>query len=237
MPRKQKLCERQFLPEDSGAEEPKGDLQQEEPQSVPDQEDVVKHEAKRMRLEETSEKEEEFEEFETLHSSAPTHSIHEEVILKEEPKQARQSIPWGAESFDEFLFYCCPECDSKYKDCQSFMDHAMQEHENSNVEINSENDDQGCLEEEEDGDVDPLMDVVENIKQESQDKEVIKVSKPLKCDMCVKTFEKKQFLLYHMRHSHFVGDEVVYLDCEVCEKKKFKSMELLSRHKKICKGP
>ena len=64
--------------------------------------------------------------------------LHERHFLPEDPikqeaKRAKQMIPWGAENLDEFLFYCCPECDDKFKESQSFLDHAMHSHETSNL--------------------------------------------------------------------------------------------------------
>ena len=37
--------------------------------------------------------------------------------------------PWDVPNLEEFLYYCCPECDHKIKDCQSFVEHALVEHE------------------------------------------------------------------------------------------------------------
>ena len=39
--------------------------------------------------------------------------------------------PWGATNLAEFLFYCCPECDIKFKDSQIFVDHALKTHESA----------------------------------------------------------------------------------------------------------
>ena len=36
--------------------------------------------------------------------------------------------PFDVESIDEFLFYCCPQCDIKCKDGKSFIKHARQIH-------------------------------------------------------------------------------------------------------------
>ena len=37
--------------------------------------------------------------------------------------------PFDVESIDEFLFYCCPQCEIKCKDGKSFIEHATQTHE------------------------------------------------------------------------------------------------------------
>ena len=36
--------------------------------------------------------------------------------------------PWIVENLEEFLYYCCPECDVKSKDTQSFIEHALINH-------------------------------------------------------------------------------------------------------------
>ena len=36
--------------------------------------------------------------------------------------------PWIVENLEEFLYYCCPECDVKTKDTQSFIEHALLNH-------------------------------------------------------------------------------------------------------------
>ena len=88
-----------------------------------------------------------------------------------------EMIPWGVKNIEEFLFYCCPECDEKYKDCQNFVDHAMQTHDlaqvsrlpTSNIEMEEIIQDE--LEDKEDS-MDPLsfeIDIVEEIKQELQE--------------------------------------------------------------------
>ena len=40
----------------------------------------------------------------------------------------KQENPFDVESIDEFLFYCCPQCDIKCKDWKSFIKHARQIH-------------------------------------------------------------------------------------------------------------
>ena len=37
--------------------------------------------------------------------------------------------PWLVSSFEEFLFYCCPECDIKTKEKGQLYEHAVQEHQ------------------------------------------------------------------------------------------------------------
>ena len=48
--------------------------------------------------------------------------------MDEESKYEFQS-PWKVENLDEYLFYCCPECDHKTKTKSLFIDHACKVHE------------------------------------------------------------------------------------------------------------
>ena len=59
----------------------------------------------------------------------PERQFLPEDHLKQEAKRPKQMIPWGEENLDEFLYYCCPEWDDKFKESQSFMDHAIHRHE------------------------------------------------------------------------------------------------------------
>ena len=111
MPRKQVLLERQYLPEDAIVTKPKPPRKQviSERQFLPEDDTKPKPQTE------------------------PPQCIH---LAPEKPKVKKTShaFPWGAESLDEFLFYCCPECDMKFKDCQNFLDHARLSHEDSGME-------------------------------------------------------------------------------------------------------
>ena len=37
--------------------------------------------------------------------------------------------PWDIEQLDDFLFYCCPECDHRTKNFEPFFNHAISTHE------------------------------------------------------------------------------------------------------------
>ena len=36
--------------------------------------------------------------------------------------------PWNVEDLDEFLYYCCPECNKKTQSKESFLQHAIDRH-------------------------------------------------------------------------------------------------------------
>ena len=44
--------------------------------------------------------------------------------------------PWHVVTLDEFLFYCCPECDLKCQDHTEFFNHAVQMHELAKEALN-----------------------------------------------------------------------------------------------------
>ena len=39
--------------------------------------------------------------------------------------------PWDVSNLEVFLYFCCPECEVKIKDCQVFMNHALDKHEHA----------------------------------------------------------------------------------------------------------
>ena len=41
--------------------------------------------------------------------------------------------PWEVPSLDEFLFYCCPECDLRTKERDELYNHAVQRHNHAKV--------------------------------------------------------------------------------------------------------
>ena len=43
------------------------------------------------------------------------------------------SNPWTYADLDEFLYYCCPQCDEKYKTKSLFVDHALISHPESAI--------------------------------------------------------------------------------------------------------
>ena len=47
--------------------------------------------------------------------------------------------PWSVVDVSEFLNYCCPECDFKDKNLQSFSDHALGNHMDATIFFGSEN--------------------------------------------------------------------------------------------------
>ena len=64
--------------------------------------------------------------------------------------------PWMVNQLEDFLYFCCPECDTKEKDRESFLDHAFKEHPTTKVYLSI------FTQPIED---DPILD---NIKQEDQ---------------------------------------------------------------------
>ena len=54
----------------------------------------------------------------------------EEVKVKPDPSVTEdfKISPWEVTSVEDFLYYCCPECDLKSKDSQSFIEHAIGHH-------------------------------------------------------------------------------------------------------------
>ena len=43
--------------------------------------------------------------------------------------------PWDVASLEDFLYYCCPECDLKVKDPDFFYAHAVQNHSKAQIAL------------------------------------------------------------------------------------------------------
>ena len=39
--------------------------------------------------------------------------------------------PWKVENLEEFLYYWCPECNDRHQSRELFLQHALQNHQNS----------------------------------------------------------------------------------------------------------
>ena len=46
-------------------------------------------------------------------------------------EDSQQQNVWGLKNIDEFLYYCCPECDVKDQSKENFLKHALDHHPNS----------------------------------------------------------------------------------------------------------
>ena len=51
----------------------------------------------------------------------------EELCTKDEEN------PWMVEQLEEFLYFCCPECDEKCQAKDSFLHHAILTHPNVSI--------------------------------------------------------------------------------------------------------
>ena len=47
----------------------------------------------------------------------------------------KQENPWDVTNIEEFLYYCCPECDTKCKDGETFIEHATNSHDLAKVSL------------------------------------------------------------------------------------------------------
>ena len=54
--------------------------------------------------------------------------------IKLDPDQVPLN-PWDVTNLDDFLYYCCPECDWKEKDKQTFVEHAVLSHDHAKVTL------------------------------------------------------------------------------------------------------
>ena len=46
---------------------------------------------------------------------------------------SEERSPWCVTELDDFLFYCCPECQEKHQSKGTFLEHALHDHPISKV--------------------------------------------------------------------------------------------------------
>ena len=51
-------------------------------------------------------------------------------------EMVKQESPWDVSNIQEFLYYNCPECDTKERDSEAFIQHALDNHELSKAYLN-----------------------------------------------------------------------------------------------------
>ena len=85
--------------------------------------------------------------------------------------------PWSVEDVSEFLNYCCPECDFKDKNLQSFSDHALGNHMDATILFGSENN------------------IIRPERVENK-------SSPFKCNICDYRAARNANLIKHIKYVH-----------------------------------
>ena len=104
------------------------------------------------------------------------------VTIKIDPDQVQVTNPWHSNNLEDYLYYCCQECDVKTKDHVEFYSHAIQNHVQAKEVFSPEE----TIELKE-----------ETIKQESSDEEIeeeeVKAKKKkvenVQCYLCGQIFE------------------------------------------------
>ena len=133
--------------------------------------------------------------------------------------------PWFGKTLEEFLYFCCPECDERNQSKEMFLKHALELHPKSkdlkskNVKIKQEyNDDENDFGKSKgyynDYEAVPLSSklVKCEINEELDDDEITfdenideddkNSIKKHKCKQCDKSFNRKYDLSHHIKHIH-----------------------------------
>ena len=79
------------------------------------------------------------------------------VTIKIDPDQVQVTNPWHSNNLEDYLYYCCQECDVKTKDHVEFYSHAIQNHVRAKEVFSTEK---------------TIKLKEETIKQESSDEEI-----------------------------------------------------------------
>ena len=104
-------------------------------------------------------------------------------------------FPWNVSTIEEFLYYCCPECDWKTKNHETFLKHAITSHKKAEKALGEQN-----------------PNALDDIKEESEESESIeamdylavemKVPLNFECYACETYFESEETLMKHVDEHH-----------------------------------
>ena len=104
-------------------------------------------------------------------------------------------FPWNVSAIEEFLYYCCPECDWKTKNHETFLQHAISSHKKAEKALGGQ-----------------TPNALDDIKEESEESEPIeamdylavemKVEKNFECYACETYFESEETLMEHVDEHH-----------------------------------
>ena len=140
--------------------------------------------------------------------------------------------PWFVSNLDEFLQYCCPECDDKYQSKETFVLHAFEKHAKAKdcleLRLDSEKVEVVCKKQSEqaislkieDIAIEDMVIIAEenfDIKTNSirKSKKVID-SKKFSCNFCSKVLSSRYERELHIKQAH---KDLPELKCDTCNVK------------------
>ena len=163
-------------------------------------------------------------------------------------------IPWAVNQLEDFLYFCCPECDFKEKDSDDFLDHALINHPDSKVHLSeffpksidlqqtfkkeksTESSDIGkdcikleAIKDSEDSEPEVIAEELDN-SVNFEPEMILDEVKPLKEFNCTVKLEK----LTEKEIDSAVNEKWI---CEKCKRDDFKSKSGLVQHFNKCNGP
>ena len=137
--------------------------------------------------------------------------------LKVEVKvEVNDDNPWYVEHASAFLQYCCPECEYRNGNLNSFEDHALQHHENARVlfvieeKMDTEFSEDNWKAETKSGEYLQSRLKIQKLEDDIQPKTEQKKT----CELCLMEFGSEKILKAHMREHHMA--EGLYF-CSYCD--------------------
>lgn len=136
--------------------------------------------------------------------------------------------PWNVESFDDFLFYCCPECDERNQSKDLFIKHALNHHPEAHknlvaldtldIKKNESINDSAVFEvkteiKEEDEEVED-NEADNDVTDSNRDSKSNDKQRSLNCTQCNKAFGNYANLHRHIKSIH----EGKRFECDYCQK-------------------
>ena len=177
-----------------------------------------------------------------IFSKGKSNLRNEENMHFEDGPNSVNSNPWVVKNLEEFLYYCCPECDDKNQTKDNFINHVLMFHPmakeylemmqilkiepNINGIIYDEKPMEIIAKYEETDELDISRDGNSNDLTENFGENItVEESKQFKCEDCNKSYTALNTLRKHVQSVH----EGLKHHCEVC-KKSFKYLSNLKKH-------
>ena len=171
-----------------------------------------------------------------------------------EVKKENPENPWAVSHLDDFLYYNCPECDTKSKDSKYFIEHALNAHEHCKPSILPLIEDQAFVTDvTENLEIDVKPDVTtfwDDYKEEKydvtenddvnydvmEDDDVTESeSEEFECDLCYHIFKSQTGLNNHKRKcgvTEKISKNEIF-KCDMCDTT-FNSNVGLTNHRRKC---
>ena len=129
-----------------------------------------------------------------------------------------ENNPWAVRELEEFLYFCCPECDERNQSKEFFLQHALEKHPKAKICLENFSSQEDKIVTKQQNLLDQNSYVHEGLKKERKFENSstnLKSDSKHKCYICFEEFKMTTKLTNHMKLVH--GTNKI-LKCDLCEK-------------------